>query len=62
MRDTVRQVIVAVLVAAILFLGSAVKDLVFIIHDLRGDVDKLHSEVSDNRVYMQELAEKLPPN
>lgn len=39
--------VTAVLVASILWLASSIRDLVFTIHDLRDDVDRLYSMVDD---------------
>ena len=47
MKEVARQVLVAVLVAAILWLGSEIKNLVSTVMELRGDVDRLYSMVDD---------------
>jgi hypothetical protein len=50
-KDIGGKILQALIVAALLWVGGAVKDLVMEVHDLRYDVDRLYAEVS-------ELAEK----
>lgn len=46
-REIIKQVTTALLVAAVLWLASSIRDLVMTVHDLRGDVDRLYSLVDD---------------
>jgi outer membrane murein-binding lipoprotein Lpp len=62
MKEILKQVLTAVLVAAILWLGSEIRNLVMTVHDLRADNDRLYYEVSELKAYVQELAEKVPSN
>lgn len=48
MKEVLKQVLTAVLVAAILWLGSEIRTLVGTIHELRGDVDRLYAEVNEH--------------
>lgn len=47
MKEVLRQVLTAVLVAVILWLGSEIKNLITTVMELRGDVDRLYSMVDD---------------